>query len=222
MLKKLNGFLSQSSLFAVVLVIYPILATLCSVLSLKNTTELIMSSTKFNIKDAAKLYGMSRNTIYKALQEGRLSKNPEGMLEFVELLRVFGEPATKNTKDTGENTSENTVAQDETQQEQAFILESKSQALTYAQREIDSLRVQLEDAKLREGFYQAQLQSLAETVKKLEPPKVEDKKESVNALKEADIIQRQSYIAKYGVHYVIALLILIIITVSCYAIFITR
>jgi predicted DNA-binding transcriptional regulator AlpA len=33
-----------------------------------------MSSTKFNIKDAAKLYGMSRNTIYKALQEGRLSK----------------------------------------------------------------------------------------------------------------------------------------------------
>ena len=181
-----------------------------------------MSSTKFNIKDAAKLYGMSRNTIYKALQEGRLSKNPEGMLEFVELLRVFGEPVTKNTKDTEENTSENTVAQDETQQEQAFILESKSQALTYAQREIDSLRVQLEDAKLREGFYQAQLQSLAETVKKLEPPKVEDKKESVNALKEADIIQRQSYIAKYGVHYVIALLILIIITVSCYAIFITR
>ncbi len=222
MLKKLNGFLSQSSLFAVVLVIYPILATLCSVLSLKNTTELIMSSTKFNIKDAAKLYGMSRNTIYKALQEGRLSKNTEGMLEFVELLRVFGEPATKDTKDTGENTLENTVAHDETQQEQAFILESKSQALTYAQREIDSLRVQLEDAKLREGFYQAQLQSLAETVKKLEPPKVEDKKESVNALKEADIIQRQSYIAKYGVHYVIALLILIIITVSCYAIFITR
>ena len=166
MLKKLNGFLSQSSLFAVVLVIYPILATLCSVLSLKNTTELIMSSTKFNIKDAAKLYGMSRNTIYKALQEGRLSKNPEGMLEFVELLRVFGEPATKNTKDTGENTSENTIAQDETQQEQAFILESKSQALTYAQREIDSLRVQIEDAKLREGFYQSQLQSLAETVKR--------------------------------------------------------
>ncbi|MBK7301590.1 MAG: hypothetical protein IPI79_15705 [Moraxellaceae bacterium] len=40
----------------------------------KNTTELTMSSTKFNIKDAAKLYGMSRNTIYKALQEGRLSK----------------------------------------------------------------------------------------------------------------------------------------------------
>ena len=103
-----------------------------------------MSSTKFNIKDAAKLYGMSRNTIYKALQEGRLSKNPEGILEFVELLRVFGEPTTKNTKDTGENTSENTVAQDETQQKQAFILESKSQALTYAQREIDSLRVQLE------------------------------------------------------------------------------
>ena len=140
------------------------------------------SSTKFNIKDAAKLYGMSRNTIYKALQEGRLSKNPEGMLEFVELLRVFGEPATKNTKDTGENTSENTVAQNETQQEQAFILESKSQALTYAQREIDSLRVQLEDAKLREGFYQSQLQSLAETVKKLEPPKAEDKKESANTL----------------------------------------
>ena len=178
-----------------------------------------MSSTKFNIKDAAKLYGMSRNTIYKALQEGRLSKNPEGMLEFVELLRVFGEPTTKNT---GENTSENTVAQDETQQEQAFILESKSQALTYAQREIDSLRVQLEDAKLREGFYQSQLQSLAETVKKLEPPKAEDKKESANTLEETDIIHRPSHIAKYGLHYVIALLVVIIITMSCYAIFITR
>ena len=57
-----------------------------------------MSSTKFNIKDAAKLYGMSRNTIYKALQEGRLSKNTEGMLEFVELLRVFGEPVLKTQK----------------------------------------------------------------------------------------------------------------------------
>jgi hypothetical protein len=203
-------------------VICAVFATLCSLFWLKNTTELTMSSTKFNIKDAAKLYGMSRNTVYKALQEGRLSKNAEGMLEFVELLRVFGEPATKHTKDTGENSVENTVAQEETQQEQAFILESKSQALSYAQREIDSLRVQLEDAKLREGFYQSQLQSLAETVKKLEPPKAEDKKESANTLEETGIIQRPSHIAKYGVHYVIALLIVIIITISCYAIFITR
>lgn len=195
---------------------------MCSLLHPKNTTELIMSSTKFNIKDAAKLYGMSRNTIYKALQEGRLSKNQEGMLEFVELLRVFGEPVAKDTKDMSENTKENTVAHDETQQEQAFMLESKSQALTYAQREIDSLRVQLEDAKLREGFYQSQLQSLAETVKKLEPPKAEDKKGSINALEEADITQRQSHIAKYGVHYVITLLIVIIITMSCYAIFTTQ
>ena len=162
-----------------------------------------MSSTKFNIKDAAKLYGMSRNTVYKALQEGRLSKNMDGMLEFVELLRVFGEPATKHTKDTGENTSENTVAQGETQQEQAFILESKSQALSYAQREIDSLRVQLEDAKLREGFYQSQLQSLAETVKKLEPPKAEERKEPVRTVEEAAFIERKSHLAQYGVHYVI-------------------
>ena len=96
-------------MFVVILAVF---ATLFSLFWLKNTTELTMSSTKFNIKDAAKLYGMSRNTIYKALQEGRLSKNMDGMLEFVELLRVFGEPATKHTKDTGENTSENTVAQE--------------------------------------------------------------------------------------------------------------
>jgi hypothetical protein len=204
------------------LVILAVFATLCSLFWLKNTTELTMSSTKFNIKDAAKLYGMSRNTVYKALQEGRLSKNMDGMLEFVELLRVFGEPATKHTKDTGENSVENTVAQEETQQEQAFILESKSQALSYAQREIDSLRVQLEDAKLREGFYQSQLQSLAETVKKLEPPKAEERKEPVRAVEEAAIIERKSHLAQYGVHYVIGLLIVIIIAMSSYVVFFAR
>ncbi len=82
--------------------------------------------------------------------------------------------------------------------------------------------MQLEDAKLREGFYQSQLQSLAETVKKLEPPKAEDKKEPVKAVEEAAIIERKSHLAQYGVHYVIGLLIVIIIAMSSYVVFFAR
>jgi hypothetical protein len=115
------------------------------------------------------------------------------------------------------------IAQDETQQEQAFILESKSQALTYAQREIDSLRVQLEDAKLREGFLSVATSIISgKPLKSWNRQRPKTRRSRQNTLEETGIIQRPSHIAKYGVHYVIALLIVIIITISCYAIFITR
>jgi transposase-like protein len=180
-----------------------------------------MSSTQFNIKDAAKLYGMSRNTIYKALSEGRLSKNATGLIDFVELLRVFGEPTTKHMQNTGGNSAENTTEHEKTQQEQSVAQQSKSKELTYALREMQLLRTQLEESKIRESFYQSQLLSLTETIKKLEPPPPEVKSEPVGVLDEVSIEEKQAvqlYLTQYGIYYIISLLVVIGVMIAWFVI----
>ena len=54
--------------------------------------------TKYTISDAANLYKKSRATIYKDIKNGILSRDNTGLLDFSELLRVYGEPFGKNTQ----------------------------------------------------------------------------------------------------------------------------
>jgi hypothetical protein len=134
-----------------------------------------MTRTSFNILDAAKLYGMSRNTIYKSLKENKISKNEHGEIELVELLRVYGEIPTKPNENTTEHESkknrEHKSTQPNAQSERDFELLYKTQELDAARREMQMLREQLSEAKAREDFYQAQLSNVTETMKRLEPPK---------------------------------------------------
>lgn len=73
------------------------------------------TATKYTISDAANLYKKSRATLYKDIKNGILSRDHNGLIDFSELLRVYGEPFSSiNTKKRihtssiqNQNTSEN-------------------------------------------------------------------------------------------------------------------
>jgi hypothetical protein len=51
--------------------------------------------TNLTISAAAKLYGKSRATLYKAIDSGVLSQNNDGKVNLSELIRVYGEVGSK-------------------------------------------------------------------------------------------------------------------------------
>ncbi len=50
---------------------------------------------KLSVSELAKLYGYSRQAIYAHINKGNLSKGSDGLIDFSEALRVFGEPQNK-------------------------------------------------------------------------------------------------------------------------------
>ena len=114
---------------------------------------------KLSVLELAKLYGYSRQAVYAHIKKGNLSKGSDGLIDFAEALRVFGEP---QKKDTIVNQSQSINSQNLTEvdllKRQVDILEKQlNQAV---QRENQSLE--------RESFYQEQIEAMQRL---LEPPK---------------------------------------------------
>jgi predicted DNA-binding protein YlxM (UPF0122 family) len=114
---------------------------------------------KLSVSELAKLYGYSRQAIYAHINKGNLSKGSDGLIDFAEALRVFGEP---QKKDTIVNQSQSINSQNLTEvdllKRQVDILEKQlNQAV---QRENQSLE--------RESFYQEQIEAMQRL---LEAPK---------------------------------------------------
>ncbi|MDA4335838.1 MULTISPECIES: plasmid replication DNA-binding protein [Enterobacteriaceae] len=90
---------------------------------------------KLSVSELAKLYGYSRQAIYAHINKGNLSKGSDGLIDFSEALRVFGEPQKK----------EDTVNQSQS---------INSQNLTEVdllKRQVDILEKQLNQAIQREN-----------------------------------------------------------------------
>ena len=114
---------------------------------------------KLSVSEWAKLYGYSRQAIYAHINKGNLSKGSDGLIDFTEALRVFGEP---QKKETSVNQSQSINSQNLTEvdllKRQVDILEKQlNQAI---QRENQSLE--------RESFYQEQIEAMQRL---LEAPK---------------------------------------------------
>ena len=114
---------------------------------------------KLSVLELAKLYGYSRQAVYAHINKGNLSKGSDGLIDFAEALRVFGEP---QKKDTIVNQSQSINSQNLTEvdllKRQVDILEKQlNQAV---QRENQSLE--------RESFYQEQIEAMQHL---LEAPK---------------------------------------------------
>ena len=114
---------------------------------------------KLSVSELAKLYGYSRQAIYAHINKGNLSKGSDGLIDFSEALRVFGEP---QKKDTAVNQNQSINSQNLTEvdllKRQVDILEKQlNQAV---QRENQSLE--------RESFYQEQIEAMQRL---LEAPK---------------------------------------------------
>lgn len=48
-----------------------------------------------SVIELAKLYSMTRQSIYKRIRKGDLSKNSDGKIDLAEAIRVFGEPSQR-------------------------------------------------------------------------------------------------------------------------------
>lgn len=97
-----------------------------------------------SVIELAKLYGMNRQSIYKRLAKGDLSKNRDGKIDLSEAIRVFGEPSQRSNANV-------TTVQSSTVQ--------KSAEVDILKQQVDMLRKQLELAQEREVFQREQLQA---------------------------------------------------------------
>lgn len=114
---------------------------------------------KLSVSELAKLYGYSRQAIYAHINKGNLSKGSDGLIDFSEALRVFGEPQNK-TSNVNQSQSTNS---------------EKLTEVDLLKRQVDILEKQLNQALLRENqsleresFYQEQIEAMQRL---LEAPK---------------------------------------------------
>ena len=96
-----------------------------------------------SVIELANLYGMNRQSIYKRINKGDLSKNSDGKIDLSEAIRVFGEPSNKNNNVTP---LQSTAVQKETE-------------VDMLKQQVDILKKQLELAHEREVFQREQLEA---------------------------------------------------------------
>ncbi|WP_242680906.1 plasmid replication DNA-binding protein [Providencia rettgeri] len=106
---------------------------------------------KLSVSELAKLYGYSRQAIYAHINKGNLSKGSDGLIDFSEALRVFGEPQKKeDTVNQSQSINSQNLTEVDLLKRQVDILEKQlNQAI---QRENQSLE--------RESFYQEQIEAM--------------------------------------------------------------
>ena len=96
-----------------------------------------------SVIELSQLYGMNRQSIYKRINKGDLSKNSDGKIDLSEAIRVFGEPSNKNSNVTP---LQSTAVQKETE-------------VDMLKQQVDILKKQLELAHEREVFQREQLEA---------------------------------------------------------------
>ena len=96
-----------------------------------------------SVIELSQLYGMNRQSIYKRINKGDLSKNSDGKIDLSEAIRVFGEPSNKNNNVTP---LQSTTVQKET-------------VVDMLNQQVDILKKQLELAHEREVFQREQLEA---------------------------------------------------------------
>lgn len=120
-----------------------------------------------SVIELAKLYGMNRQSIYKRISKGDLSKNSDGRIDLAEAIRVFGEPSQRSNQNVA-------------LQSQAT---PKSAELDIMRQQVDMLQKQLELAQEREIFQREQLQAKDDQIESLQrllgSPKTEPQAEKV-------------------------------------------
>jgi len=96
-----------------------------------------------SVIELAKLYGMNRQSIYKRINKGDLSKNSDGKIDLSEAIRVFGEPSQRS--------NQNVTLQSQVTQ--------KSAEVDTLRQTVNMLQKQLDLAQERERFQREQLQA---------------------------------------------------------------
>lgn len=93
-----------------------------------------------SVIELSKLYGMTRQAIYKQVNKGNLTKNSDGKIDLAEAIRVFGEPSQHG------NRSQTTVT-------------PKLSEVHLLEQQVQMLQKQLELAQDRERFQREELKA---------------------------------------------------------------
>ena len=96
---------------------------------------------RLSVTEAATLYKISRTTIYRNINSGKLSTGSDNKIDLSEMIRVFGEAKTPNTK-TVLHESAPTVPP--LQSESELMLQEKIRGL---ELQVKNLQSQLENAQ---------------------------------------------------------------------------
>jgi chromosome segregation ATPase len=115
-----------------------------------------MIATKLSILAASKLYVMSRETIYKHLKNGDLSKDANGKIDLSEMIRVFGEPKEKTIK-VAKSTMKTLPKDNESNQDRLFSLTIEKEQLKL---QLKQLQEQVDRGIVRENWLQQQINDL--------------------------------------------------------------
>lgn len=93
-----------------------------------------------SVIELSKLYGMTRQAVYKQVNKGNLTKNSDGKIDLAEAIRVFGEPSQHG------NRSQTTVT-------------PKLSEVHLLEQQVHMLQKQLEEAKELDRFHREELKA---------------------------------------------------------------
>lgn len=118
-----------------------------------------------SVIELSKLYGMTRQAVYKQVNKGNLTKNSDGKIDFAEAIRVFGEPSQRvNSQQTTDT--------------------SKLSGVNFLEQQVYMLQKQLELAQDREQFQRDELKAKNEQIESLQrllgAPKPQEQAERVS------------------------------------------
>lgn len=107
---------------------------------------------RINISQASKKFNVSRNTLYKYIKSGKLTKDGEGLVDTVDLMRLFGSHVTSQQQSTqSDTTDEHEIAQ---YQHREQLLQKQVEQL---QLQVASLEKQLQYVQANETWLKQQL-----------------------------------------------------------------
>lgn len=104
---------------------------------------------KVSISEAAKRFKVSRNTVYKRISCGELTKDSDGLLDISDLVRVFSGNVQGQSNRTGLNTSNSQQSERGEQQLEQLRQENiqLKQLLAVNEMLVNQLQQQIQDLK---------------------------------------------------------------------------
>lgn len=126
---------------------------------------------RISISQAAKDFNVSRNTIYKKIRNGKLTKDSDGRLDTIDLVRLFSSHVTREQESTAVNNDFEQVKVQVEQREQLLL-----QQINQLKQQVESLEKQLQYVQSNEIWLKQQLDQ------KLIEHKTSDKKSLLGRL----------------------------------------
>lgn len=107
---------------------------------------------RISISQAAKDFNVSRNTLYKKIRNGNLTKDSEGKLDTVDLVRLFSSHLNSEQGSTVVNTENEQVKVQIEHREQLLL-----QQIDQLKQQVEALEKQLEYVQNNEKWLKQQL-----------------------------------------------------------------